>query len=328
MATIAGCSRRSASSMSRKRRSSSRSVRSRRMRSLEGPLVARSPVLEQPLHRRRPERAVLLGLLLEARPHQRPEVGHRRVGLEAGLLLQDGHHGAHPGGVRRPAPRRRRRPGGPSPSLPGPRPLGKRGPDLRGPERRGRTRRAAGAAPAARGTPSPPRGAGAATDPGRRNTAPPSAGNTASGARHRVGGTLPPAPPASSMTWRALNPWSGLAGLPRDSWLLALATLVNRAGTMVIPFLALHFTRNLGFSAAQAGAGAGGLRRRLAPHLPLRRAARGPGGRTAHPHRLALPRRARVLGAAALADDAPGRWWAWWCSPRCPRRCARRRSLW
>ncbi len=56
------------------------------------------------------------------------------------------------------------------------------------------------------------------------------------------------------MTWRALNPWSELAGLPRDSWLLALATLVNRAGTMVIPFLALHFTRNLGFSASQAGA--------------------------------------------------------------------------
>jgi len=56
------------------------------------------------------------------------------------------------------------------------------------------------------------------------------------------------------MTLRALNPWSNLAGLPRDSWLLALATLVNRAGTMVIPFLALHFTRNLGFSAGQAGA--------------------------------------------------------------------------
>jgi len=55
------------------------------------------------------------------------------------------------------------------------------------------------------------------------------------------------------MTWRALNRWSDLAGLPRDSWLLALATLVNRAGTMVIPFLALHFTRNLGFSAGQAG---------------------------------------------------------------------------
>jgi MFS family permease len=56
------------------------------------------------------------------------------------------------------------------------------------------------------------------------------------------------------MTLRALNPWSNLAGLPRDSWTLALATLVNRAGTMVIPFLALHFTRNLGFSAGQAGA--------------------------------------------------------------------------
>ena len=55
------------------------------------------------------------------------------------------------------------------------------------------------------------------------------------------------------MSWRTLNPWSDLAGLPRDSWLLALATLVNRAGTMVIPFLALHFTRNLGFSAGQAG---------------------------------------------------------------------------
>jgi MFS family permease len=55
------------------------------------------------------------------------------------------------------------------------------------------------------------------------------------------------------MTWRVLNPWSGLAGLPRDSWLLALATLVNRAGTMVIPFLALHFIQNLKFSASEAG---------------------------------------------------------------------------
>jgi MFS family permease len=56
------------------------------------------------------------------------------------------------------------------------------------------------------------------------------------------------------MTWRALNPWSDLAGLPRDSWLLALATLVNRAGTMVLPFLALYLTRELRFSAGQAGA--------------------------------------------------------------------------
>lgn len=56
------------------------------------------------------------------------------------------------------------------------------------------------------------------------------------------------------MTWRALNPWSDLAGLPRDSWILALATLVNRAGTMVLPFLALHFTGNLHLSGAEAGA--------------------------------------------------------------------------
>lgn len=56
------------------------------------------------------------------------------------------------------------------------------------------------------------------------------------------------------MTWRALNPWSDLGGLPRDSWLLALATLVNRAGTMVLPFLALHLTQNLHLSAGQAGA--------------------------------------------------------------------------
>lgn len=56
------------------------------------------------------------------------------------------------------------------------------------------------------------------------------------------------------MTWRALNPWSELGGLSRDSWLLALATLVNRAGTMVLPFLALHLTQNLKLSAGQAGA--------------------------------------------------------------------------
>ena len=67
------------------------------------------------------------------------------------------------------------------------------------------------------------------------------------------GGRYPRSFPGPVMTWRALNPWSGLSGLPRDSWLLALATLVNRAGTMVIPFLALHFTRNLGFSAGEAG---------------------------------------------------------------------------
>jgi MFS family permease len=55
------------------------------------------------------------------------------------------------------------------------------------------------------------------------------------------------------MTWRVLNPWSDLAGLPRDSWTLALAQLVNRMGTMVLPFLTLHFTDNLHLSKAAAG---------------------------------------------------------------------------
>jgi predicted MFS family arabinose efflux permease len=55
------------------------------------------------------------------------------------------------------------------------------------------------------------------------------------------------------MRWQALNPWRDLAGLPRALWAVALATLVNRAGTMVLPFLALHLTRNLGLTPARAG---------------------------------------------------------------------------
>ncbi len=43
------------------------------------------------------------------------------------------------------------------------------------------------------------------------------------------------------------------SGLPRPIWWLALALLVNRAGTMVLPFLSLYFTRHLGYSLAQTG---------------------------------------------------------------------------
>src|ERR1700737_4441289 len=50
-----------------------------------------------------------------------------------------------------------------------------------------------------------------------------------------------------------LNPWRDLSGLPRDSWILALVTLINRAGAMVLPFMMLHLTRNLHFTAARAG---------------------------------------------------------------------------
>jgi predicted MFS family arabinose efflux permease len=50
-----------------------------------------------------------------------------------------------------------------------------------------------------------------------------------------------------------MNIWKSLKGLPRDVWVLSLITLINRAGTMVLPFLVLYLTRELGFTAARAG---------------------------------------------------------------------------
>ncbi len=49
------------------------------------------------------------------------------------------------------------------------------------------------------------------------------------------------------------NPWRGLAGLPGRLWLLFAATLVNRTGTMVLPFLTIYLIRARGFSAAATG---------------------------------------------------------------------------
>jgi MFS family permease len=43
------------------------------------------------------------------------------------------------------------------------------------------------------------------------------------------------------------------SGLPREVWLLAGGLLINRAGTMVLPFLSLYLTRDLGLTAAAAG---------------------------------------------------------------------------
>ncbi len=43
------------------------------------------------------------------------------------------------------------------------------------------------------------------------------------------------------------------SGLPREVWLVALATLVNRSGTMVLPFLSLFLTRERGLTPVQAG---------------------------------------------------------------------------
>src|ERR1700730_719843 len=50
-----------------------------------------------------------------------------------------------------------------------------------------------------------------------------------------------------------LNPWRGLGGLPREGWLLFLTPLINRAGMMVLPFLVLYLTHELGFSLARSG---------------------------------------------------------------------------
>jgi predicted MFS family arabinose efflux permease len=50
-----------------------------------------------------------------------------------------------------------------------------------------------------------------------------------------------------------MNPWSGLKGLPRSVWIVFSATLISRAGTMVLPFLVLYMTRSLGFTAERAG---------------------------------------------------------------------------
>lgn len=48
------------------------------------------------------------------------------------------------------------------------------------------------------------------------------------------------------------NPWAGLRGLPREAWLLAAGILINRAGTMVLPFLVLYLTRSLQFTPQRA----------------------------------------------------------------------------
>ena len=46
---------------------------------------------------------------------------------------------------------------------------------------------------------------------------------------------------------------SSYLGLSREVWYLSLITLINRAGTMVIPFLSLYLTKDKGYSLAQVG---------------------------------------------------------------------------
>ncbi len=49
------------------------------------------------------------------------------------------------------------------------------------------------------------------------------------------------------------NYLNSFKGLSKEVWWLALITLVNRAGTMVIPFLSLYLTQNLGFTLERVG---------------------------------------------------------------------------
>ncbi|HQF43978.1 MAG TPA: MFS transporter, partial [Ignavibacteriaceae bacterium] len=50
-----------------------------------------------------------------------------------------------------------------------------------------------------------------------------------------------------------MNPWKGLKDLPHDMWALFFTSLINRSGTMVIPFLALYLTKKIGVTPAEAG---------------------------------------------------------------------------
>ncbi len=42
-------------------------------------------------------------------------------------------------------------------------------------------------------------------------------------------------------------------GLSKETWLLSLIMLINRSGTMVVPFMTLYLTTELGYSISQAG---------------------------------------------------------------------------
>ena len=45
-----------------------------------------------------------------------------------------------------------------------------------------------------------------------------------------------------------VNPWRDLSGLPAAAWALAAATFVNRAGSMVLSFLALYLSKDRGLT--------------------------------------------------------------------------------
>lgn len=65
---------------------------------------------------------------------------------------------------------------------------------------------------------------------------------------------MPPRLPTRRDSPARMDAWRDLRALPRPIWVLFAATLVNRVGTMAVPFLALYLIRHLAYSAAEAGA--------------------------------------------------------------------------
>lgn len=50
-----------------------------------------------------------------------------------------------------------------------------------------------------------------------------------------------------------MNLWKSLNNLPKSLWLLSAATLINRTGTMVLPFMAIYLNKAMHLSIAQSG---------------------------------------------------------------------------
>jgi predicted MFS family arabinose efflux permease len=69
-----------------------------------------------------------------------------------------------------------------------------------------------------------------------------------------IAGNKVPIFSAICMLFRALDAWlDHYRGIPRDIWFLALVSLINRIGGMVIVFMTLYLTQELGFSIPQSG---------------------------------------------------------------------------
>lgn len=50
-----------------------------------------------------------------------------------------------------------------------------------------------------------------------------------------------------------MHPWKSLRGLPKEIWIITISTLINRMGTMVLPFLVIYLTSKIGLNTGSAG---------------------------------------------------------------------------